>query len=235
MNSVQDLARSETDAARTVLQHLLQKRQSCRAFQDRAVPRETIENIVEMAQLTASWCNAQPWKLHIASAQATERIRERFYNHAISTPPSTDLEFPRKYEGLYQERRLECALQLYGALDIRKGDREGSARQAAENFRFFGAPHFAIITTERELGVYGALDCGAFVSNFMLAATSHGVATIAQAALAAQSDFWRAELDLPEDRLVVCGISFGYADADHPANSFRTTRAPLDEVISWVD
>jgi hypothetical protein len=75
-----------------------------------------------------------------------------------------------------------------------------------ENFCLFGAPHVAIVTTDRALGTYGAVDCGAYVANFALAARSLGVAVIAQAALAAYPAFWREQLDLSEDRLVVCGI-----------------------------
>jgi hypothetical protein len=31
---------------------------------------------------------------------------------------------------------------------------------------------------------------------------------------------------------VVVGISFGYADRAHPVNAFRTSRAPLDDVVT---
>ena len=58
------------------------------------------------------------------------------------------------------------------------------AKQALENFNFFGAPHVAIITTDEALGVYGAVDCGGYVTSFMLAAQALGVATVPQAALA---------------------------------------------------
>jgi hypothetical protein len=30
------------------------------------------------------------------------------------------------------------------------------------------------------------------------------------------------------------GISFGFADPDHPANNYRTTRAPLNEVVTLI-
>jgi len=102
-----------------------------------------------------------------------------------------------------------------------------------ENFRLFGAPHVMIITSDEDLGVYGAIDCGAYVANVMLAAQSLGIATIAQAALAGVSDFIRVHFDIPPERKIVCGISFGYADPDHPANSFRTTRAALDQVVTF--
>ncbi|RFQ08231.1 nitroreductase, partial [Pseudomonas sp. ATCC 13867] len=35
------------------------------------------------------------------------------------------------------------------------------------------------------------------------------------------------------DRLVVCGISLGYAEPSHPANSFRTTRADIATAVQW--
>jgi hypothetical protein len=34
-------------------------------------------------------------------------------------------------------------------------------------------------------------------------------------------------------RQVVCGLSLGYADTTHPANQFRTTRAPVEAVVDW--
>ncbi len=42
-------------------------------------------------------------------------------------------------------------------------------------------------------------------------------------------------LGIPKERLVVCGISFGYEDTAHAANSYRTSRAPLEDVVRWVD
>ncbi|MEO0504450.1 MAG: nitroreductase family protein, partial [Pseudomonadota bacterium] len=99
----------------------------------------------------------------------------------------------------------------------------------------FGAPHVAIVTSARVLGPYGAMDTGGFVTAFCLAAATHGVASIAQAAIAAQSPFVRTYFDIPEDRMILCAISFGFADSDHPANSFRTDRAEPADVIDWKD
>jgi hypothetical protein len=33
--------------------------------------------------------------------------------------------------------------------------------------------------------------------------------------------------------MMLCAISFGYADIEHPANSFRTDRAGVDEIVEW--
>ena len=92
-----------------------------------------------------------------------------------------------------------------------------------------------MITTDEALGVYGAVDCGAYVANFMLAATAMGVATIAQAALASRPQRVRDFFALAPGRRVVCGISLGFEDKAHPANGFRTRRAELPAVVDWLD
>lgn len=116
---------------------------------------------------------------------------------------------------------------------MKKGDRVASAQQMMENFRFFGAPHVAFVTSPVALGAYGILDCGAFVTGFMLAAQALGLGSIAQAALAGHAPLVRDALEVSEDRQILCGISFGYSDTAHSANSFRTTRAAVDEVMDW--
>jgi nitroreductase len=214
---------------------LLQERYSCRAFLPRQVETATITRMLEIAQRTPSWCNSQPWKVVITRGAATDRFRNAICDHAATHEREPDFAFPREYRGVYLERRRECGFQLYDSVGIKRGDREASARQGMENYRLFGAPHAMIVTTDEALGVYGVLDCGAWVNNFMLAARSLGVASIAQAALGAHPKFTRSYFGLPEDRLVVCGMSFGYEDGAHPVNRFRTSRAAVDDVVTWVD
>ena len=217
------------------LTSLLGRRYSCRGFDPTPVSRETIGQILRAAQQTASWCNAQPWTLFLASGPRLERLRAALYAQASSTTAQPDFQWPAAYRGVYQERRRECGWGLYESMGIAKGDRQASALQAAENFRMFGAPNLAIVTSDAALGTYGAIDCGAYVANFMLAATSLGVASIAQASLAARPRLLREHLEIPDDRLIVCGISFGFADEAHPANRFRTSRADPAECVVWRD
>src|ERR1700682_4993190 len=219
-----------------VLEDLLSKRFSCRAFKPDPVPRSTIDRILAAAQKTASWCNSQPWQLAIASGAATKKFRDLMYGAASSGKPNSgDFPFPREYRGVYLERRRESGFQLYNTLGIPRGDKAAYARQALENYNFFGAPHVAIIHTTEPLGIYGAIDCGAYVSNFMLAAQALGLGTIAQAALARHSGLIRRHFKLGDDRSVVCGISFGFANHAHKVNSYRTSRASLADTVTFVD
>ena len=216
------------------LERLLATRHSCRGFLPEPVADSTIERILLMAQRSPSWCNAQPWQVIITKGAATERFRAALCDYVGKHEPAPDIAFPREYRGAYLARRRACGFALYDAVGVKHGDRAAGTAQAFENFKFFGAPHVAIITTEEALGTYGAVDCGAYVSAFLLAAQSLGVASIAQAALAAYAKFIRDYFQIGGDRLVVCGISFGYEDAAHKANGFRTERALLDEAIRWI-
>lgn len=213
-----------------VLDRLLADRFSCRGFTDEAVDEDVIVAILESAARTPSWCNVQPWQVDVVSGEAVERLRAEL----MADPTlGSDYPFPPGYEGEHAERRREVGWQLYRAVGVERGDRDASAREMLRNFEFFGAPHVAIVTAPEPLGTYAAIDCGLFVQSFLLAAQARGVATVAQAALAQKSDVLRRWLDLPSDRLVVCGIAFGHADPDHPANSFRAGRASLDELVRF--
>ena len=212
---------------------LLDKRYSCRGFLDRPVEREKIKLIIQTAQKVPSWCNSQPWQLAICSPEKTKLLADVLTKAAIDGMQSPDIIFPESYRGVYKERRSNCGWQLYEAVGVEKGDRSASQKQMMENFRFFGAPQVAVVTTPKELGAYGAVDCGAFVTAFTLAAQGLGIATIAQAAIAGLAPVVRECLCLSSDRNILCAISFGYENKDHPANQFRTDRAESSDVIDW--
>lgn len=213
-----------------VLDGLLTSRFSCRGFTGEPVPEEDIRAILASAGRTPSWCNVQPWQVDVVSGESLGRLR---HDLAADTTLGSDYPFPPGYSGIHAERRREVGWQLYEAVGVEKGDRDASTREMLRNFEFFGAPHVAIISAPEPLGTYAAIDCGLFVQSFLLAAQARGVSTVAQAAVAQKSDFLRGWLNLPADRLIVCGISFGYADPDHPANSFRAGRAPVDEIARF--
>jgi nitroreductase len=212
---------------------LLGARFSCRGFRSDPVPREVIEAALSDAQQVPSWCNSQPWAVLALSAEETAAFAEALHAHVAEAVHASDIPFPARYEGIYKTRRSICGWQLYDAVGVEKGDRAASGRQMRENFRFFGAPHFLLISTPKALGSYGVLDCGAYVTAVLLALQARGIGSCAMASVAGFAPFVRARYAIAEDRDLLCGIALGYADPDHPANGFRTDRAPLGEVIEW--
>jgi nitroreductase len=215
------------------LSALLAARYSCRAFKPDPVPRADIERVIATARLAPSWCNAQPWQLVVTEGNATDRFRAALLAETAKSGGKLDLAPPEDYPGVYGARRRTCGWQLYDAVGVEKGDRAASTAQMMRNFALFDAPHVAILTSPRALGAYGAMDSGGFVLAFTLAARALGVDTIPQAAVANYAAFVRRWFDIGDDRMVLCAISFGYGDPDHPANSFRTERADVGEIVEW--
>src|SRR3546814_4997924 len=126
-------------------ERLLATRHSCRAFLPDRFPQPTFDGIRALAQRTASWCNAQPWQVIVASGAATDRFRDALAQPAPAVP---DLPFPEDYPDEYRMRRRECGLQLYDAVGVAHGDRAASGAQAARNFVLFDAPRSEEHTSE---------------------------------------------------------------------------------------
>ncbi len=220
-----------------VLEELLGERYSVRAFLPRASAARN-HRACAAGGATHRVVVQQP---ALAGADRERRGQGAFsrddlsHGAASGAPEDGDFPFPREYLGVYLERRRESGFQLYNTLGIARGDKAAYAKQALENYNFFGAPHVAIIHTDEALGVYGAIDCGAYVGNFMLAAQALGLGTIPQAALARQSGLIRKHFNLAPDRRVVCGISFGFADNAHKVNSYRTSSASVADTATFVE
>src|SRR6056297_2843285 len=213
------------------LHTILDARRSCRAFLPDPVAKDVTEQIVIAASRAPSWCNAQPWRVTVTHGAETDRFRTALLDAVLHDTPEPDLPWPETYPGAHGARRRECGLMLYEAVGIARNDRAGRAEQSMQNYHLFGAPHVAIVHSTAALGPYGAMDTGGFITAFMLAATALGVGSIAQASVAAYAPMIRRHFDLPDSRLILCAISFGLPDPDHPANRFRTKRADLDEVL----
>lgn len=216
-------------------EELLTSRWSCRAFRDEQLPDEVLDDVFRIAQRTASWCNTQPWQVLLTRGEATKLFAESLTAHVRDNPPSPDLEMPAEYRGVYRDLRRGAGYALYASLGIDRGDMAAREAQMLKNYSFFGAPHVAVITTDRLQGTYGAIDCGGYVANLLTAARERGVATIPQAAIAVYSGHVREFFELPEDRLVVCAVSLGWADESDAVNGFRTERADVTDAVTVID
>ncbi|KZY35555.1 nitroreductase [Roseovarius sp. HI0049] len=217
------------------MNQLLCTRHSCRAFRSDPVPESTIRQILSMAQCTATWCNTQPWQIIITQPAATARLGRALYKRASDElPTASNIPYPREYRGVYLQRRRSTGFGLHDAVGIKRGDHEGRRRQMLDNFRFFDAPHMALITSDEALGPYGVMDCGGYIANFLLAAHSAGIGAVAQAAIARDSAYLHEFFNLSNDRFVVAEIAFGLPDESHPVNSFQVDRASIDEAVDWV-
>ena len=217
------------------VEEAVSQRRSVRAFLDTPVPRETIERILALAARAPSGTNMQPWKVHVLTGAARDRLCDAVVA-AFDGPEKHANEwayYPKEFREPYLSRRRKVGWDLYGLLGIARGEVERMHAQHGRNFRFFDAPVGMIFTIDRHLEIGSWLDYGMFLQNVMILARSHGLETCPQAAFAAYHKVIRAELGLDDEQVVVGGLSLGYADWSAVENALITGRVPLDEFVTF--
>lgn len=213
----------------------IEARHSVRAFLPKPVPRETLLGIFERAQRAPSWCNIQPWRVHVASGDARDRLTAAFLREAQEGAPRPDVPFPTDYPEPYGTHRRDCGRVLYEAMGVVRGDGEGRLRAWHRNFLAFDAPHVAICGIDKRFELYAALDVGCWLQTVMLLATSEGLASCAQASLSLYPDVAREILGIPEQTKILFGIGIGYEDPNAAANNARTSRDPSERNVTFVE
>jgi nitroreductase len=212
----------------------MKSRRSVRGFlRDKPVPRALIEEVLALAQRAPSNCNVQPWRVFVASDSRRDRLSERLVEAAKAGPG--DGRLVDNFEGDYRRLQIACAVELYGAMDIARDDREGRTVAALRNFEFFDAPHVAIVCMDESFGVSVALDVGAWLMSFLLGLHARGIASCPQVSLCRYPDVLHAELDIPASLQVLCGVSFGFEDPGAPANQARQSREPISNHAVFLD
>ena len=223
-------------AADMSLQDAILQRRSVRGFRPDPIPREELEAVFGLAQMTPSNCNIQPWKVLVASGEARDELRRRMVENVKSGKPvEPDYEHLPRFEGVYRQRQVDCAVALYNSMGIARDDREGREWANLRNFELFDAPHVAFIGMEREFGVTVALDVGMYIQTLWLTMTAFGIGACAQGSMRYYPGDVREVFGEPESTAILCGISFGYEDESIDANRARTDRAPLAENVIFKD
>ncbi len=213
----------------------LRSRRSVRGFLDKPVPEETLKQIFELAQLAPSNCNIQPWKVFVASGEVRDELRRRMVEKVTAgVPMEPDFE-PNagKFSGVYRQRQVDCAVELYNNMGIDRDDKPGRMRAQLRNFELFDAPHVVFIGMEREFGPTVALDVGMYIQSLMLAMTAHGVGSCAQGSMRYFPNDVREIFGEPASTAILVGISFGYEDPEVAANRTRIGRAPLADSVAF--
>ena len=216
------------------LDETIRQRRSVRGFLPTPVPREVIEELLALAQHAPSNCNVQPWRVYIASGDMREKLRAALVEAVLGGSSSGAMASVDDFRGGSRDKQVACAVELYGKMGIERGDKAGRLKAMLRNFEFFDAPHVAYICMDKSFGIGVALDVGMYVQTLMLAMQSRGIGSCAQAALRAYPDLVAAQLGIPDDEQILCGLSFGYEDATVPANQTRQPRDPISSNVVFV-
>lgn len=218
----------------------IKTRHSLRAFLPTPVPRQTVEDILEVARWAPSGTNTQPWQVHVLTGAALKRVAGRI--HAAYLDPAQNAAhreeyayYPNEWRSPYIDRRRKVGWDLYGLLGIAKTDKARMQHQHGRNFVFFDAPVGLFFTIDRVMQQGSWLDYGMFLQNVMVAARARGLHTCPQAAFTQFHRLIAEELQLNDQQMLVCGMSLGFADPAAVENSLVTERAPVAEFTRFLE
>jgi len=224
----------------SIVDHAITSRQSIRAFLPTAVPLSTVEEILAVASRAPSGTNTQPWKVAVLTGAARRRLVDAI-TAAYDDPEQRSLHteeyayYPTRWIEPYLGRRRKIGWDLYGLLGIGRDDKARMHAQHGRNYRFFDAPVGLIFSIDRVMEQGSWLDYGMFLQNIMIAARARGLDTCPQAAFTQFHRLIRAQLALPDNEMVVCGMSLGHADMAKVENSLHTEREPVSSFARFLD
>lgn len=217
---------------RSAIDWAIVTRRSVRAYLSASVAREEVEAILDVARHAASGTNMQPWYVHVVMNESRARLSAAISRAYDDEEFDLELTEPYAYYPLtwsqpFLDRRRRVGWALYGMLGITKTDKARMHAQHRRNFRFFDAPVGLFFTIDASMSEGSFIDCGMFVQNVMLAARARGLDTCAQVAFTKYHTIIAAELSIPANQRLVCGMSLGYGDLSQAENKLVTEREPV--------
>ena len=211
----------------------IQARISARDFLADPVADATLRQLLVDASYAPSGGNLQPWRIYVVNGESMARLRE----YLPTQPPLEAGEYdiyPKALTEPYRTNRFTIGEQMYATLGIARDDKQGRFQQFARNGDFFGAPAALFCFIDRQMGPPQWSDLGMFLQTFMLLAVERGLATCAQEYWSVRHGAIASFVGAPENEMLFCGMSIGYADPAAPVNSLRSERMSLDQWARFV-
>ena len=212
----------------------MRQRSSIRGYKPDPVPVEILKEILENAARSPSAMNTQPWEVTIVTGEVLDNVRRGNIEMLASgeTPNLGILHKP--YEGIYRQRQVDLAVQIFELMGIAREDKEKRTQWRERGYRFFDAPAAIILSMDNSLyETLALLDLGAFCQSICLAALEYGLGTCIEDQATAFPKVLRKFLGISESKRIVISIAIGYPDWDFPANKLQTKREPVENITTW--
>ena len=218
----------------------IKTRRSIRAFKSDPVPEEMLHQILDLARLAPSATNGQPWEFIVLRGQSLERAKQvnvEQFNRGAEVRLDIPVRAPNELPSPYVDRQNALARQLFGAMNIERGDKENRREWQLRGKRFFDASAAILVCADEKIfdikHQISLIDVGIVTQTIALLALEHGLGTCIQQDTVFYPHTLREALDIPHTKKLLVAICIGYPDWGHPANNFAQTREPLDSMSTW--
>lgn len=214
----------------------IRSRKSIRGFKPFPVPREVLENVLEISCRAPSTMNTQPWEFLVIAGDVLRKIAERnakmLQDGVMIHPEHVITGWPNK--SVYRERQVDVAKRIFGRMGIPREDKAKRAAWMERGFRFFDAPAAIILLTDTALRDAGPLmDMGAVMQTICLVALNYGLGTCIEDQGVMYPENIRSVIKVPDTKRIIISIAIGYPDWDFPANQVESPREDIKNLTTW--
>jgi nitroreductase len=202
----------------------IRERRSIRAFRPEPVPREVIEELLEVARWAPSGSNAQPWRVTVLGGERAETLRQRL-EQAASVRTWNDSQKAAQQQRIANGPMawiLDCVDEPIWDFLI------------GGSMRFFDAPVALLVSFAGERGSSTPAGVSAFVTTLMLAAHARGLGTVWLGWPMGQGDIIRQEFELPKGEQLGAFVALGYPEPDARVNQARSPRYETGAFTRWI-
>jgi nitroreductase len=231
------IKQKEARETRMNFETLVRTRRSVRGYKKDPVPKEIIQEIIDVAKGAPSSMNTQPWNLYVVTGEPLDKIRQGNTERMLAgVKPQRDFPTKEAYEGIHRERQVEIAKQLFAAMDIAREDKEMRQDWVMRGFRQFDAPVSIVLTYDKilEPAAIGQFDLGAISYGICLAAWERGLGTVINGQGVMQTPVVRKHAGIPDSQAILTCIAMGYPDDDFSANQVKSHRADEEDFVHFV-
>ena len=217
---------------------VVKERRSIRRFKPDPVSEALVREILDEARWAPSWGNTQPWEFYVLTGDALKIFKkanaEKFdlgESIAPDIPMAADWIAPLKarYNGIGKS--------MLKALDIRRDDAERRNLQSRAMYEIFDAPCLILgcIDQRHDSHAYAMFDLGLITQTLCLLAHDRGLGTCLLACAVRFPLVLRGLLPNAGHKLFAIGIAVGYPEREAAVNAFERERAPIEELVTWVE
>ena len=216
---------------------LVAERRSIRGYKTDPVPRELIQEIIDIAKGAPSSMNTQPWHFHVVTGEPLDRIRKGNTELMMAgNPPQREINAHDKYTGIHRQRQIDIAVKLFEAMGIERDNKEKRLDWVMRGFRQFDAPVSIVVTYDKSLepATIAHFDLGAVTYGLVLAAWQRGLGTVINGQGIMQSSVVREHANIPEDQVIMTCIAMGWPNDDFAANQVKSDREEPDNFVTFT-
>ncbi|MDR2018847.1 MAG: nitroreductase [Syntrophobacterales bacterium] len=211
----------------------INERRSIRAFKPCPVPRERIEEIINLALMAPSAINLQPWEFTVIMDEERQRLSrmliKAYKEKRISCSPGNVKSLPETFS----RRGVESFQIMNPYLEEMRLTFDQFINEGSCNF--YGAPAAMIICLDNAFSKARLVDIGIILGYLTLIAYGFGLGTCPIGLINAYESEIKDHLDIADNKDVVIGMAMGHPDLDSPINKFKIPRERIDGFVRWID